>query len=142
MKFPLGALLNGKYILPKNAEKNIKYTCPQCNKIAILKKGNIRIPHFAHKVDTNSGCNYYNHPGESDIHKLAKHTLADALEKRIVKEIVWECGKCKTVSDGPGFSVDIEYKDVAVLNSGEVRYIFEVLNTHRTTTNCRPEPLV
>lgn len=156
MKFPLGALLNGKYILPKNAEKNIKYTCPQCNKIAILKKGNIRIPHFAHKVDTNSGCNYYNHPGESDIHKLAKHTLADALEKRIVKEIVWECGKCKTVSDGPGFSVDIEYKDgdvvkveyrgdgyiadVAVLNNGKVRYIFEVLNTHRTTTNCRPEP--
>jgi len=48
------------------------------------------------------------------------------------------------MNNGLGFSVDIEYKDgdVAVLNSGEVRYIFEVLNTHRTTTNCRPEPLV
>jgi len=156
MKFPLGALLNGKYILPKNAEKNIKYTCPECNKIAILRKGNIRIPHFAHKVDNNSGCNYYNHPGESEIHKLAKYILADALEKRILKEIFWMCRKCETMSDGPGFSVDIEYKDgdsvkveyrgdgyvadVAVLNGGKVRYIFEVLNTHRTTSNCRPEP--
>lgn len=30
--------------------------------------------------------------------------------------------------------------DVALVNNGEVRYIFEIKNTHATITNCRPEP--
>tara|TARA_R110000803_G_scaffold43272_4_gene92449 strand:- start:352 stop:1116 length:765 start_codon:yes stop_codon:yes gene_type:complete len=156
MIFPLGALLKDEYTLPDNAEKGVVYKCPDCNRDVILRKGDVRKPHFAHKIDViKGGCNFYNHPGESDLHKLVKHMVADMLKKRVINEIFWECHECKTMSNGPGYSQQIEYDiddhviveyrgngyvaDVAVLNKGRVKYIFEICNTHKTTTP-RPEP--
>ena len=156
LMFPLGALLNGTYVLPSNATKGVEYSCPDCHKSVIFKKGEIKRPHFAHKVDTTQGgCNFYNHPGESDLHLMVKYMIADFLEKKTLKEVYWECSGCNTMSVGSGFSYDIQYEtgdkvvieykgegyvaDVAVLNNEKVKYIFEICNTHKTTTK-RPEP--
>lgn len=48
-KFPVGALLNGEYCLPCNAEKGLDYNCPGCGESVIVKKGDVKIHHFAHK---------------------------------------------------------------------------------------------
>jgi hypothetical protein len=74
----------------------------------------------------------------------------------------WGCGNqtqfgtCGTADHYTEHSIDykdgdqvvLEYRDpkgkyiadVAVLNEGKLRYIIEVVHSHRTTTQCRPEP--
>ena len=47
--FPVGALHNDEYCLPCNAVKGLKYTCPGCGEPVIVRKGDVRIHHFAHK---------------------------------------------------------------------------------------------
>ena len=63
------------YVTPSNAIKGNSYKCIECDKKVILKKGKIRIPHFAHYAQTNT-CHYYDHPNEAQIHKDAKMLMA------------------------------------------------------------------
>jgi predicted RNA-binding Zn-ribbon protein involved in translation (DUF1610 family) len=55
---PLGAFIKNttKYVYPAVANKSEKYVCPDCNKDLILRKGQIRINHFAH-YKSDSPCN-------------------------------------------------------------------------------------
>lgn len=87
----------------------------------------------------------------------AKHKLADLLQKRTSLSVA-HCNECITGDSSDYFckkiiyhtddQVIIEYRDpdntyiadVAVLNDGKVKYIFEVKHTHATTTTTRPEP--
>ena len=150
-----------KYVLPYNASKNNNYTCIECNENLIFKKGNIKRPHFSHKA--KSECTYYEHPSESQIHKDAKYRLASWLENK--KEIIFEW-KCLNINEYNNYcnkqdkktkhkityenddKVIIEYRnenplfiaDVAIINNGNIRYIFEINNTHKTLTEIRPEP--
>lgn len=39
---------NGKMYSPVDAEKNYKYICDYCKEKLMLKKGDIKIPHFCH----------------------------------------------------------------------------------------------
>jgi len=66
---------------PVEAEKGKPYRCPACKQPVILKKGQIKKPHFAHKADNN--CNQ-----ETIIHQTAK-----ILIKRAVDE--WKSGTGK-----------------------------------------------
>ena len=68
-----------EYVLPSYANKDENYQCPHCSKDVILKKGDIRRHHFAHKISDNP-CSYYNSQGESEIHKEAKLRLKMLLE--------------------------------------------------------------
>lgn len=148
-KFPLGALLNGEYCLPCNAEKGLDYVCPGCGEPVIIRKGDVKIHHFAHKPGERD-CKFYEHPGEGEIHKLAKHNIADWLRKRKIKWIICPCPKGCTYNEQikyeDGDEVMVEYRvsdkcivDVAVVNKDKVRYVFEIYNTHKTTRET-PEP--
>ena len=152
----LGAIetSSGEYCRPSNASKDKTYQCAECKQRVILRKGEIRRPHFAHY--SKRECSYYEHPSESQIHKDAKYRLAEILKQKSLVSIGWQCQNTKCIGSNHD-EVDIEYKDgdeviveyrspdksyiadVALVNNGKPRYIFEIKNTHATTTT-RPEP--
>lgn len=160
-KVSLGALhsSSNKYVLPTMALKTETYKCLECNKQVILKHGKIRRAHFAHYAQTNI-CGYYDHPNEAQIHKDAKLLLAKLLNDRALLQFCWNCENCCNgyspfnACDEPsviykeGDEVVTEFRDknnkwiadVTLINKGEVRYIFEIKNTHATLSTCRPEP--
>ena len=78
-----------KYTSLYLAEKEHKYLCPDCNKDVILRKGLINRVHFAHTK--HSGCNYYDNPSESQIHKDAKMLMKMLIERKKVTL----CKKCE-----------------------------------------------
>ena len=146
---------NNNYVFPQNASKKIKYKCPDCEEDLIFKKGEINIPYFSHK--SNSNCTYYDHPNESQIHKDAKNKLAQLLRDKKPLKIKTKCSSCnkqcknKKIKYKENDTVVVEYTsmckkyiaDVAIINNDKVRYILEVTNTHKTIDNAaevRPEP--
>ncbi len=163
--FPLGALLNGEYCLPCNAEKGLDYICPQCKASVIIRKGDINKHHFSHKPGKRD-CRFYDHPGEGEIHRMAKYIFADLLNKRKIKNIERFCPNkylclshaCGWLGFPPNQTVDEQIKydegdevvvehrvndkcivDVAVINNGTLKYVFEICDTHKTTRET-PEP--
>jgi len=163
----LGALnkLTCEYVYPKIANKKDEYICPECNKDLILCQGKIRVHHFRHKVDSVNPCHYYNNPSETQIHKDAKMLMKTLLENKTPIEFIRGCVSCKkneifkipeiketSMTDSiiiDGSIIELEYKfeyngfkiaDVAYIDNGEILYIFEICNTHRTCSKNRPEP--
>lgn len=152
----LGAInsITKKYVSPYEANKKDNYICPDCNKKLIFRNGKINKPHFSHK--SNKQCLYYDHPNESQIHKDAKLKLSNWLTDKKPLEIIWNCRCCKKeslfnsdeIKYKKNDNVIIEYRsknnkfiaDIAVLNNEKIKYIFEIKNTHETTTDVRPEP--
>lgn len=145
---------SGDYCRPSSATKDKSYKCAECDQRVILRKGSIRRPHFAHY--SKRECSYYEHPNESQLHKDAKFRMAEILKQKSPISIEWACGNsnCRGSSGNSndivykhGDEVVIEYRDpsgkyiadVAVINEGKPRLIFEIKNTHATTT-ARPEP--
>lgn len=156
---PLGALCKQtrNYIYPSIASKEIEYVCPECNRDLILVKGNQRIHHFRHKVNTINPCMHYDNPGESQIHKDAKRLLKTLIENNIQINIHRKCKCCADTEtyEIPDFTVNtskiiLEYRfdyndglkiaDVAYLDNDELVCIFEICHTHATCANDRPEP--
>lgn len=146
---------SGRYVLPSKAEKGRSYRCADCSGAVILRKGVVRRHHFAHK--TVSTCQYFEHPNESQQHKDAKLRLAERLRDKLPITIFSICPKCGCSPGGlcdsdhtyeEGDEIIIEYRDpsrkyvadIAVLNAGKVRVIYEIKHTHQTTTDVRPEP--
>jgi hypothetical protein len=156
-KYRLGAIdtETNVYTSPFYALKGRAYKCLDCHKKVILRKGLIRVAHFAHYAQTST-CSYYEHPNESQLHKEAKHKLSDWLKKQRPITIFWCCNKCTGFPAAPevhvkyeeGDTVVVEYRDpknkyvadVAVVNNDRLKYIFEVKHTHATLTDSRPEP--
>lgn len=154
----LGALVkeSNDYIYPAKAIKKVLYSCPKCNKDVQAKKGNIRVHHFAH-LKSDSPCEYYNNPGESEIHKEAKQVLKSVLDERRNIIIMRKCFICKNtikredIAFKDSYKALIEYSfffndsnkkaDVALIDiDDKIVYIFEILNKHQTLEENRPEP--
>lgn len=64
---------------PEKAEKGKHYFCPACQDIVILRKGEIKTAHFAHKASET--CNQ-----ETILHKTAKQRIVDVISD-------WKSGK-------------------------------------------------
>ena len=153
----MGAInkLTNKYEYPKIAEKNNKYMCPDCKNDVILKKGNIRIHHFAHYKSDNP-CMYYERPGESEIHKDAKMALKTILEKDTNINFMRKCVGCNNThthnieKSNEHTSIHIEYPftfkesrkkaDIACVDGDSIKYIFEICYKNKTSPENRPEP--
>ena len=153
----MGAInkLTNNYEYPRIAEKINKYMCPDCNKDVILKKGSIRIHHFAHYKSENP-CKYYEHPGESQIHKDAKMAFKTILDKEIKINLLRKCNYCKNnckhiiekktdnsiIQLEYGFIFNDSHKkaDIAYLEGDTLKYIFEICYKHKTIATNRPEP--
>ena len=156
----LGAInkKTNNYEPPYLANKKETYKCPDCDKDVMLRKGEILRPHFAH-YKSDKPCNYYNHPGESQIHKDAKMLMKSLIENKTHIQFIRECASCKINAELylPEITKDsivtLEYRfkyegklriaDVAqhTLN-GEIKGIYEICNTHKTCSENRPEPWV
>jgi hypothetical protein len=145
----------GEHICPNLANKTDEYICPTCHKDLILCQGEIRICHFRHKVDSINPCNHYSNPTETQIHKDAKLLLKTLLERKIPITFIRTCIYCKTDEEYeiPEITktsiIYIEYRfdfngqkiaDVAYIDNGEILCIFEICNTHKTSSENRPEP--
>lgn len=72
-KIPEALNENGTLIKVELAEKNHDYYCPNCKELLVLKKGNIRKPHFSHGMTMLCS-------GESAIHKICKMKIKEVIE--------------------------------------------------------------
>ena len=81
----------GKYTHPFYASKEEIYECLDCGEDLILCQGKIRHSYFRHKINTQ--CDYYDHPGEGQIHKEAKRQLKFILENSGLT-VVRNCDIC------------------------------------------------
>lgn len=73
----LTAVQNNEPIMAQDATKTDgQFTCSWCNELVILKKGSIKIPHFAHKTLAN--CDY--NENESEKHKQCKLEIYNTLK--------------------------------------------------------------
>lgn len=63
----------GKLVLAEAAEKNQKFHCPACGEAVILRKGAVKLPHFAHQ--RHSECSQAFSEAESHEHLLGKRQL-------------------------------------------------------------------
>lgn len=148
-----------EYVLPRDALKERRYHCVDCGDRVIPRQGDVRVHHFAHHVKNN--CTYFEHPNESQVHKDAKYHLAEMLKQKKKIKISRFCkvNNCSQFTEGAGGreifniihkdddEVKVEFRgpggsyvaDVALVNGGKPRYIFEIKYTHATTTE-RPEP--
>jgi Competence protein CoiA-like family len=155
----------GEHESPIYADKKYKYSCPECCRDVIFKKGKIMRPHFSH-MKSDKPCLYYDKPSESQLHKEAKLLLTKMLKNHIPISIYRKC-QCsskygsnykntvtvlnmnsKTYSDT--WEIITEYKfihnescksaDVACVDNGNIVHIFEICHTHKTKEMDRPEP--
>ena len=158
----------GEYVYPKIANKKDEDVCPGCNKDLILVKGEIRVHHFRHKVDSINPCHHYSKPTESQIHKDAKMLMKSLLENKTHIQFIRECVSCKinaeinlpeiietemtdsSIIEGSIISLEYQFNfndelriaDVAHTHNGEIKGIYEIYNTHKTCSENRPEPWV
>jgi ribosomal protein L37E/uncharacterized protein YkuJ len=145
----IGAInkITKEYTHPIYANKNGQYICPECKKDLILCQGEIRVHHFRHKSEIEP-CNYFISPTETVLHKDAKELISITIKRKCR-----ECSKANIEIEIDHFEntiqAELEYRfeyngtkiaDVACLNNGEIKYIFEICNTHKTKEENRPEP--
>lgn len=77
---------DGNRIEAAHATKGNEYRCPGCKMVVVLKKGKIRIHHFAHKK--NDDC--FITKSETWAHYRAKILVRDSLRRRGIRaEIEW-----------------------------------------------------
>jgi uncharacterized protein YkuJ len=153
----LGAInkQTGDYVYPKIANKKDEYVCPDCNKDLILCQGEIIRPYFRHKVDSVNPCNHYSNPTETQIHKDGKMVMKSLLERKTPISFVRNCCSCKKNEEHEipemteSSKIELEYRfeyngtkiaDVAYIDNGDIFCIFEICNTHKTSSEKRPEP--
>jgi hypothetical protein len=79
LRVPLAADVTGILLSPADAEKDKRYFCPACREPVVLRQGEIKVAHFAHKVSDN--CNQ-----ETILHKTAKLLIQHAVAE-------WKHGK-------------------------------------------------
>lgn len=146
LMIPYALNTDNSVVYPSDARKGEHYFCPKCKAPVIVKQGDVRVHHFAHKSDTN--CQGPESPLHSAcIQAIANnlYVLSEALEQDDWLKIVDICSKCNrdfnhrypnphTYND-----VRLEYKlldsqyraDIALLQDGELAEIIEVYHTHR-----------
>lgn len=74
----LVAALNGNRIEADIAERGLPFVCPKCKRPVILKRGRIKIAHFAHKPPTD--CTWAK--GETHAHLESKKLFRDSFVSR------------------------------------------------------------
>ncbi|MEN8446488.1 MAG: competence protein CoiA family protein, partial [Cyanobacteria bacterium J06555_13] len=130
---------SGKLIKAAEAEKGPLYFCPHCNTTLVLKKGQKKRPHFAHK-SLSPNCK-----PETALHYGFKTLLAEKirghLDRNQALDIAWDCKACGSRHSGnllrKAVAVELEHDlkvcrpDIALLDDrGKVIAAIEVIVTH------------
>ena len=129
---------------PETAEKGKRYFCPACQDAVILRKGEIKKAHFAHKVSET--CNQ-----ETILHKTAKQLIVDAIsdwksDKTDAPVLKRTCEICRESKDQP-LPDKVEYAmleyrmpdgfivDVALMVENESAAAIEIRVSHAVDEN-------
>ena len=140
LQIPYAFTNNKLPVSPQVAEKGQDFSCPICDSEVVLRRGDIRQPHFAHKPDI--GCS-----GEGVRHKIAKQMIYLMYWRSIYTpmgnvEVFRKCPNCSQygthsqVVKGYGADVECEVNvgrhrvDVALIRNGKPTYGIEVRDTH------------
>ena len=137
-RVPLGVDPGGRLVTPEDAEKGTTYCCPGCGSRLVLRKGQKKRPHYAHKATTECS-------GESAMHSAAKLLIASLISEGDVPVLDLRCWSCRQTFSVP-FPRDRELRpsvehlvdggrivDVALLDGEEVALAVEVLMTSAVT---------
>ena len=87
---------------PETADKGRSYYCPACGDLVILRKGEVKAPHFAHKVSESSeACSQ-----QAIIYKTAKlliqRAVSDWKSGKVPSPLVKrQCKICESVTEQP-----------------------------------------
>lgn len=138
LQIPYAYTPNKTPVSPVVAEKGQDFSCPICDSVVVLRRGDIRRSHFSHKPDT--GCS-----GEGVNHKTAKQMiyLMYLTTVRTVMNSVTTTRKCPNCSKSVLFFQTPQFDDVAcefdvgkyrvdvvLLRDGEPVSGIEVRDTH------------
>jgi len=130
---------------PETAEKGKNYYCPSCENSVILKRGDFKIPHFAHK--NTDACNQ-----ETILHKTAKQLIVEVISEwksgKIDAPILKrECKTCRRPIDDQSLPDKVEYAvpeyrtshgfvvDIALMVANEPAAAIEIRVTHAVDEN-------
>jgi len=124
---------------PQDAQKGKSYFCPSCRKPVLLRRGDIKAAHFAHKAD--AACSQ-----ETVVHETAKlliqKTIRDWKSGYSGAPIVRrECSVCFSTADQPlpekVEDAVLEHRlpngliaDVALVTDNTVQAVIEIRVTH------------
>ena len=92
ISYPIAKDENNQWVEIDSAQPKGTYFCPECESPFIVRLGNIRKHHFAHKSGYSDVCT-----GESGYHFLAKHLLAFYFDKEKTLPMLSRCPKCSRV---------------------------------------------
>lgn len=108
LQIPYAYAPNKTPVSPEVAEKGQAFSCPLCDHEVVLRRGDVRRSHFAHKPDT--GCS-----GEGVRHKVVKRMIYLMYLKtvRTVMISVTTFRRCPNCSQGALFCQTPQYDDVA-----------------------------
>jgi hypothetical protein len=132
----------GCYELPEVAMKKEDYTCTLCRRTVFLRRGEINVPHFAHKHEGDP-CKYYDrsNSGESSAHQTGKLILKNILDTKRDFKVIRTCRRCdgKHIHQIPMDYTEIKlegrvskgFADVLVVYADK-DIAFEVYHTHAT----------
>lgn len=126
-------------VSPYTAPRGALYTCLHCHERVTLRRGQVRVPHFAHRPDSQCTASY-----ESLEHSAFKKLLAQGLHRHRKFTAELRCPACghdqrTTYKLPPDATVDEEvavqnYRaDVALLRGEEVIFVFEVYVTNEVS---------
>lgn len=132
----------GYYELPEVAMKKEDYTCTLCRRTVFLRRGEINVPHFAHKHEGDP-CKYYDrsNTGESSAHQTGKLILKNILDTKRDFKVIRKCQRCdgkhihQIPMDYTGVKLEGRvskgFADVLVVYADK-DIAFEVYHTHAT----------
>lgn len=83
---PYASDQHGQLVHANNAEREQKLLCPKCQNPVILKRGEIKIPHFAHKYFAENNCT-----SESVQHQIAKQLIKQSIESKQMPSLIRKC---------------------------------------------------
>jgi len=139
LRVPLAVDREGRLHSPANADKSREYFCPACQASVILKQGQVRIAHFAHKA--SEICTQ-----ETIVHQTAKllvqKSVSEWKEGRSTAPVLQrKCQICGSIVSQPlpnkVEKAVMEYRlangliaDIALLAGEELLAIVEIKVTH------------
>ena len=147
----------GNRIYPAIGKRGENYKCPSCEKTVKFRSGPIKGMYFAHKARSN--CSFYDHPNESQLHKEAKEQMCTLLNNKGYLVFQRKCLTCPRMKEyelskfyTESSCAKVEHRfdynnsnysaDVALLDADKILFICEIIHTHKTSEDRRPEPWV
>lgn len=145
LRVPYGIDATGGEVRPETCVAATKVVCPDCGGPLLLRSGQQRRAHFAHRVTPQrGGCDFWT---ETEAHLRAKKLVAAAVEARHQIDLIRRCHECGRDAAQPLQSeivhAQLEYRlsnglraDVALFDdAARLRAIIEICASHE----CEPE---